>query len=347
MVILNNLIGLLDKPDDGIWGQYFLDDAEKIYVENHEILLPPILAELKDWPENRKMHLACILGATGTQNELKLISELLQSSNRHIVGYAGDALDEHNMVMRQQYLDEEYLKGHISFLRKGHTRFHEKLTEEIPDQHRDILHLGLIGKDYDILNSTYTFGLPVDSMRETAANLIEDHIAYVEGSSNSLAPSNILEQYIECTWVLSFAYFFKADKADVAKIIEHIPYTGKDKLIDRLIAMSIPDHSVSQEIVFPDVYKPLCDAMGVYEKEGRDILVNLFLTNYYPSLKKYDVTWYDSHKEKDPEYNFHTGYWVFELAALVVAIDWDDAAFRDNLYYPKDLVDWKRERSSS
>ncbi|GAA6170317.1 hypothetical protein [Sessilibacter corallicola] len=92
---LEALIELLDKPDDEIWGQYYMDDAEKIYTENHENLLPKLLGQWKMWPNNRQMHLACILGFAGTQSELKLIKELLSSSNKHVARYAQDALEEH------------------------------------------------------------------------------------------------------------------------------------------------------------------------------------------------------------------------------------------------------------
>lgn len=92
---LKALIELLDKPDDEIWGQYYIDDAEKIYEENHEQLLPQILNLWQTWPENRKMHLACILGFVGSKNELVLINELLSSPNRYIANYAKDALDEY------------------------------------------------------------------------------------------------------------------------------------------------------------------------------------------------------------------------------------------------------------
>ncbi|MDX1475364.1 MAG: DUF1911 domain-containing protein, partial [Reinekea sp.] len=194
---------------------------------------------------------------------------------------------------------------------------------------------------------SYTLGTEPSQLSSIGKTILKDMIRYIESNSRKsdlIAPDDILEQYIECTWILSFAYFFNADRSEVENIIPHIPYTGKDKLIDRLIAAIIPEHPVSQGIAFPDVYKPICDAMGVYDKDARDVLVQLFLKKYYPSLKKHDVTWYDSHKEKDPEYNFHTGYWVFELAAIAVAIGWDVTDFRDNVYYPKDLADWKRDQ---
>jgi hypothetical protein len=39
------------------------------------------------------------------------------------------------------------------------------------------------------------------------------------------------------------------------------------------------------------------------------------------------------------------GYWSFESAAIVAALGLDDSSFRDNEYYPKDLVDYFRSQN--
>ncbi len=247
---------------------------------------------------------------------------------------------------RQSLMHKEHFIQLISFLKSELDLFDNKLTEALDSDHRVSVMEGKVEIRRDILILSFTSGLTFSDIEREYNCYLDDLIKTTDQyqTKKSFAPDNILEQYIQCTWILSFAYFFNAEKSEVEKIIPHIPYTGKDKLIDRLIAAIIPEHPVSQDIAFPDVYKPICDAMGVYDKDARDVLVQLFLKKYYPSLKKHDVTWYDSHKEKDPEYNFHTGYWVFELAAIAVAIGWDDTDFRDNMYYPKDLADWKREQ---
>jgi hypothetical protein len=114
-------------------------------------------------------------------------------------------------------------------------------------------------------------------------------------------------------------------------------------LIDRLIAASIPDHPIAMgKLTFPEVYKPLAEALSYDQTtQERTHKVEEFLRTYYPLLKKYDVTWHDDHKEEDPDFCRHAGYWIFELGALAADIGWDDTAYRDHEMYPKDLVDWK------
>jgi hypothetical protein len=41
------------------------------------------------------------------------------------------------------------------------------------------------------------------------------------------------------------------------------------------------------------------------------------------------------------------GAWSFESAAITAILDLDDSRFKNNKYYPKDLVDYYREKSKA
>lgn len=63
-------------------------------------------------------------------------------------------------------------------------------------------------------------------------------------------------------------------------------------------------------------------------------------------IKKYLQKWYDLHKD-DPWYNTHirdygySGYWAWEVAAVVKVMQLDDSGFKDDPFYPYDMVHWK------
>jgi hypothetical protein len=161
------------------------------------------------------------------------------------------------MVARQNLIAVELLETRVSWLKSGRQEYYQHINGNEDKVHLKQLAIGLLTESFDTLFSMYTLGTNINELSANASNLISDVIFNTEVKDSGLAPDNILEQYIQCTWILSFAYFFNAAKSDVKKIIQHIPYTGKDKLIDRLIAAIIPEHPVSQEIAFPDVYKPI------------------------------------------------------------------------------------------
>jgi hypothetical protein len=62
-------------------------------------------------------------------------------------------------------------------------------------------------------------------------------------------------------------------------------------------------------------------------------------------IKKYLESWYEKNKHA-PWYNNHlrgygySGYWAWEVGAVVKLMQLDDSSFKDNPYYPYDLVHW-------
>ncbi len=251
------------------------------------------------------------------------------------------------MVVRQEYANKEFMTGYLSFIDRFRPKALAKIETISDDIHRRRLILDIFSDGLDGIIASYTLGHDISDIAQRFNVFLEDLRRYFE-EGLSLANDGILEQYINCLWMLSLCYFFNASKADVMTIAERNPFTGKDWLIDRLIAAATQEYKeISNELVFPDVYKPLKDSIPLtLSQKDRDNLVTAFLSHYYESLKGKDVTWYDSHKEREAQFYRHIGYWQFELAALITDVGLDDSGFRDHPLYPRDLVDWKRAHIS-
>ena len=65
------------------------------------------------------------------------------------------------------------------------------------------------------------------------------------------------------------------------------------------------------------------------------------------AIKDYLEVWYSLH-QTDPWYNTHlrdsgySGYWAWEVAAVVKVMKLNDSSFKDNPYYPYDMVHWEK-----
>ena len=94
MTQIDELISLLDKPDDEVWGNIWCEDAHRLFLESHQSLIPTILNLWRNWPVSRQEHLAFILGGTGSKEELSLIREMLSASSHQVCKRAKEALDE-------------------------------------------------------------------------------------------------------------------------------------------------------------------------------------------------------------------------------------------------------------
>jgi hypothetical protein len=74
--------------------------------------------------------------------------------------------------------------------------------------------------------------------------------------------------------------------------------------------------------------------------EERPALVKEFVESWYKGMKS--LGWYNSHTG-----GIYFGYWCLEAALVTVLLDIDDSSYRDNLVYPKDLVDFARQQQAA
>ncbi|CAA6801558.1 MAG: Unknown protein [uncultured Sulfurovum sp.] len=83
--------------------------------------------------------------------------------------------------------------------------------------------------------------------------------------------------------------------------------------------------------------KPLLELKD--KKEQQKYMKNNYLKKWYERCKE-EMPWYNQHKV---DMNYYYGYWSFESVALTKILGLDDSSYRDNKYYPKDMI--KREEN--
>lgn len=84
------------------------------------------------------------------------------------------------------------------------------------------------------------------------------------------------------------------------------------------------------------LYKRVKESIKVSGKDTSEHLIKIYLfSDWLEEQKKAKMI-------TEPNENSYSGYWSFESAVIVAILDLDDSKFRDNEYYPKDLVDYYR-----
>lgn len=91
---LNQLIKLLDHPDDDFWGDVLSCEAREMIDADIDGVLMQVLGCWHQWPENRLEHLAYLLGDSPSEIEKKLVYELLTSQYESVVFRAREAAYE-------------------------------------------------------------------------------------------------------------------------------------------------------------------------------------------------------------------------------------------------------------
>lgn len=251
------------------------------------------------------------------------------------------------MVIRQsEFSDADKLDDYLQRLeKKGLPLFESTLLQDnLDNRRRSLTSYSRFKTQLQVVFLRYTLGYSLDSIQAECKKTIEYLDYHLDSRVSDLDAG--FDQYILIVWALASSYLF--DVSISQDLINKTPFVGRDMLVDRLVSCFDPTHMPTSNLFFPKVYSPLQKALGEYDNQTRNCLIDDFLSGYLTGLRDYEAFWSNSHKEQDPRYYRHFGYWVFELGALVADIDWwDDSGFRDHPLYPKDLVDWKRARHST
>lgn len=121
-------------------------------------------------------------------------------------------------------------------------------------------------------------------------------------------------------------------------------YIDRDKVDDFLFEYLIRYKLKDREIKKKESYKVF---FGINEKYGRlkEIIKENNKVIAQNELKFFlEEEWYPSflgtpiHNQHLNSHNTYVGYWCFVSAAIVKIKELDDSSFRDNQYYPKDLL---------
>lgn len=135
-----------------------------------------------------------------------------------------------------------------------------------------------------------------------------------------------LEQYCLALWGLSLSIVF----GDASPVFA-LRMAGQDQLMDRLLGMTGTQLRGDAPLLHPTPYQSLMAAID--GPEDRLSAIGSYLTNWYAALAP--TSWFDQHLQQSPAF---FGYWAFELAAVVKALNISDNRFADNHFYPRDLV---------
>jgi Domain of unknown function (DUF1911)/Domain of unknown function (DUF1910) len=143
-----------------------------------------------------------------------------------------------------------------------------------------------------------------------------------------------LDAYNLALWLISIFICLQAEASLFDRLLALIGNEGQDALYERLVATQRPGRATADKLLYPKPYQPLFDAIDEPVKADRDKLLKKFIKGWYQGMR--GTYWHDSHKGKDGGGYF--GYWCFEAAGVVRAFGMDDAAIRDDPYYPKDMA---------
>ncbi|QBQ99637.1 PoNe immunity protein domain-containing protein [Paraburkholderia pallida] len=257
---------------------------------------------------------------------------------------------------RQKFLSEkDYLDNERGY-KYGIKLSYESLASEKPKASGadSSNRWSIASESLQLLLLDYTAGKPIEELKAQLPEIIERFNVYVaqEVSPRSKSPPENVADTFEITQLDAYVYVFWL--LALCKLLEHSDFIptiigwvdntrkfnrGRDGLFENVVRMLTGTCVEAPRVVLHAVpYRPLASAT-VRAPEERPALVKEFVEGWYKGMKP--TYWHGAHTD-----GIYFGYWCLEAALVTVLWDIDDSSYRDNLVYPKDLVDFAREREA-
>jgi hypothetical protein len=253
---------------------------------------------------------------------------------------------------RQHFIDAESYRNTLDHYKTEIPLYQENLArpETYPGDHAYFIRMRAMDH-WVSLQLRYTGGEPISELAPLLDGIVSAYGEYVEKTHDATDEyyrppfllSEFFDQYTEYLHIVCVALLMHRE--DLLPIIlawnEGTDFDGVDAVIEELFKFYFPDRPDLDAWLWDKPYKPLLDTIDEPDPRERPSLMEKFVKSWYPSMKGIAGFW-GKHEEIKPDFSPYSGYWNMCAAAFTYLYDIDDSSYRDEITYPKDLVDYAR-----
>lgn len=263
---------------------------------------------------------------------------------------------------RQAFLTWEYYRLNDEWIQQCGSLLRDSIAERRANG--NFKPLGQRGVFVELLNRVllhYTAGESLESVSQLFDDMFSwfckwhfDYPVYLKALEAEFgdelhldaSPVNLdeIEDYHRAATVLSLAVLLSKGRELLTLADLFVRYRGEDLLIEELLSPAV-DRVDGDEFFHVKPYDPLIDAFVTAEAPAEaSVFVKKYLDGWYQAMER--CAWHNGHTIHMEHMTPYNGYWSFESAAICLIHGIDDSSFRDNIVYPKDLIDWARANDS-
>jgi hypothetical protein len=256
-------------------------------------------------------------------------------------------------LRRQPYIDEQSFANTLAAYRRNDELAEEKLTERKDKPGGQHVLLGYIAAGrWREFQLRYTAGDPLHELAAFLAKVVEAYEREAEAKdelpeeeySAVFTLDDPIDEYVDYIGIISVAALLHREDLipRVFALMAGTDYDETDLLIEELLNFYLPDRPVVDGWYWEKPYGMLVDVIDSEAPAAKAEAMKRYVARWYPSMKGRAYFW-GKHENATPKYSDYVGYWAFCAAAFTYLYDIDDSAYRDELVYPKDLVDYARK----
>ena len=233
--------------------------------------------------------------------------------------------------MRTKIKDEAYFKNFITCQPERieeFIQFYEENKANWSDEDITSNYYSVFRISCHMFIAKYSAGYTIDEVTKS----------YIDTLNYMVRGWSKIGGYVHMVWMLSVGLLLKIDKSDFEKLVflvnrDHL----QDYVIDYLISFRFRDIKLSDTLEFAKPYKAVLETTEMPKTDAQARIRKYLEKEWYRGHK--ESYWYEDDKS---EFDIYFGHWSFESAAVTAIMGLDDSSYRDNQYYPKDLVDYFR-----
>lgn len=255
-------------------------------------------------------------------------------------------------VRRQDFLDEESYANTLKQIADDRKNFESALANTDTTAHgRVTARMMIASYDWFVFRLQYTAGVPVEELAHSLDGIVASFEAHAEELKSSLNPydraafnlADSIDEYVDYLNLLSVLVLLR--RTDLlpraAALLTDTILDGQDAIVEDLLKFFISGRPAPDESYWGKPFQILIDAIDAQSRTDAARKMKQYVQKWYPAMKGQASFW-GKHEQIVPEFSPYSGYWAMCAAAFTYLYNIDDAAYRDELVYPKDLIDYAR-----
>lgn len=249
---------------------------------------------------------------------------------------------------RQIYLDEESYRNTVAqFLA-------ENAVESSPglpavDACRD-LQLNAIDQ-WAIFQLKYTAGESITELANTFDDVVSAYERWIDALTDlpdddyypPFIMNDLIDTYIDYLNIVAVAILLRREDLvpRICAFNEGTDFDRVDAVLEELFKLFLPDRPWLDYLLWQKQYKKVLDAIDSDTPAEMAAEMSIHVKKWYANMKGQAFLW-GKHEKIKPEFSPYFGYWAMCAGAFTYLYNIDDTSYRNEMVYPKDLVDYAR-----
>jgi len=251
---------------------------------------------------------------------------------------------------RQPYLNEQSYENTLRWFDNDYEFLDKKLREaQRPEEKASALSSKAF-RYWNTFQLRLTAGDSLDELATYLTQVVEAFEEWVDAldalSDAEYDPpfvlNDVIDTYIDYLNLLSAAILLHREDLipRICALNEGTDFDKSDAVIEDLFGFYLPDRPILDGWYWK-AYTPLLEAIDQEAPADRAKGMEKFVKGWYKSMKGIAHFW-GKHEKIEPEFSPYYGYWAMCAAAFTYLYDVNDSRYRDEMVYPRDMIDYAR-----